>query len=270
MSSPCDRVRAQLDAYLSRELPEAERAEVERHLATCPQCAAELEGGTRLRAQLQTAVRATAVPSGLEARVRGAVRRQPARPPRTGLYAVAAAAAIIVCVYMIHQLRVNRNPEDAILAKDTGRFGTILNIGLRDHLTCAVFRKYSKQPEPAAQMAAELGPEFAGLVPLIQTKLPADFRIIQAHRCNVAGRQYVHFIIRAGGKLMSVILTRAEPGEWLDNGIQQTGVDHYQVVGFESQGELAYVISDMDAQQNLLWAANLAPTLRQYLATHPG
>ena len=269
MSSPCDQTRAQLDAYLSGELPAAERAEVERHLAVCPQCAAELESGARLRAQLQTAVRATAVPNGLEARVRNAVRTQPARP-RTGLYAVAAAAAVIVCVYMIHQLRVNRNPEDAILAKDTGRFGTILNIGLRDHLNCAVFRKYSKQPEPPAQMAAELGPEFAGLVPLIQAKLPADFRIIQAHRCNVAGRQYVHFIILAGGKLMSIILTRAEPGEWLDNGIQQTGVDHYQVVGFESQGELAFVISDMDAQNNLQWAANLAPTLRQYLAAHPG
>jgi hypothetical protein len=30
------------------------------------------------------------------------------------------------------------------------------------------------------------------------------------------------------------------------------------------------VISDLDAEQNLQWAANLAPTLREYLAAHAG
>jgi ABC-type glutathione transport system ATPase component len=47
-------------------------------------------------------------------------------------------------------------------------------------------------------------------------------------------------------------------------------VDRFQVVGFESHDYLAYVISDLDAQQNLQLAANLAPTLREYLAhAHP-
>jgi hypothetical protein len=144
-----------------------------------------------------------------------------------------------------------------------------LKVGLRDHLQCAVFRKYSKQAEPSAQMAADLGPEFAGLIPLIQAKLPADFRLIQAHHCEAGGRQYTHFIVAGGDKVVSVILTRAQPGEAVI-GIHQEGVDRFQVVGFESQGQLAYVISDLDAQHSLVLAANLAPTVRQYLSEHAG
>jgi hypothetical protein len=47
-------------------------------------------------------------------------------------------------------------------------------------------------------------------------------------------------------------------------------VDRFQVVGFESHDYLAYVISDLDAQQNLQLAADLAPALREYLAAQAG
>jgi len=267
MNSPCDQLRERLDAYLSRELPDEARAEVARHLESCPSCAAELENRVRVRAQLQAAVRSTAVPVGLEARVRHTIRMQAVRP-RTGLYAVAAAAAVILCVALVHFLRTKSSPEEAILKKTPGRLAALLNVGLRDHLHCAVFRKYSRQPEPARQMAADLGPEYAGLVPLIQAKLPAGFEIIQAHHCTAARRQYTHFIIAGDGKLVSLILTRARPDESMSHGIYQAGVDRFQVVGFESHDLLAYVISDMDAQRNLAWAVNLAPTVRQYLDAH--
>jgi len=269
MNSACDKLGGQLDLYLSHELAEEARLEVERHLESCPACAAELETRARVRAQLQAAVRATPVAAGLEARVRRAVRT-PATRPRTGLYAVAAAAAVVICVALVSFLRTKHNPEEAILAKTPKHLATLLNVGLRDHLHCAVFRKYSKQPEPAQQMAAELGPEYAGLVPLIQAKLPAGFEMIQAHHCTAGGRQYTHFIIAGGGKLVSLILTRARPDESMSNGIYQAGVDRFQVVGFETQDLLAYVISDLDAQQNLRWTANLASAVRQYVAAHSG
>jgi len=264
MKAPCRELHVHLDGYLSSELPEQIRLEVQRHLESCPQCTAELAARTRLRAQLQTAVRATAVPSGLEANVRRALQHS---RPRTGLWAVAAAAAVVIGVALAGLWRTPSNPEDAILRKTPGRMATLFNVGLRDHLQCAVFRNYSKQPIPATEMAADLGPEFTPLAPLIQAKLPAGFRIIQAHLCSAAGRQYTHFIIYGGGKLVSVILTRRRPNEVLGDGIHQTGVDRFQVVGFETGGYLAYVISDLDAGQNLQWAANLAPTLREYLAT---
>jgi anti-sigma factor (TIGR02949 family) len=267
----CATARANLDAFLSRELPDQTSREVQRHLEICPQCAAELETRARVRTQLQAAVRATPVPVGLEGNVRRAVRgavQSGASRPRSGLWAVAAAAAVILCVALASRLRVQSNPEETILRKTSGRLAAVLNVGLRDHLHCAVFRKYSKQPVAGAQMAADLGPEFAGLVPLIQAKLPADFRVIQGHHCVAGGRQYTHLIIAGDGKIVSVVLTPRQPGESLNGGIHQAGVDRFQVVGFESHNYLAYVISDMDAQQNLRWAANLAPALREYLGAH--
>lgn len=268
----CDKARGLLDAYLSRELPAESKREVERHLESCPQCAAELETRARVRAGLKSAVLAAPVPAHLEARVRGATRGKAARP-RTGLWAVAAAAAVIACVALVHQLRVLSDPEAAILRKTTGRLAAILKAGLRDHLECAVFRKYAKQPLPAAQMASDLGPEFAALEPLVQAKLWGDFRVIQAHHCDAGGRQFTHLIVAGGAggnKIVSVILTRKQPGESLSGGIHQEGVDRFQVVAFESHDYIAYVISDLDAQENLQLAANLAPSLREFLAGHTG
>jgi anti-sigma factor (TIGR02949 family) len=272
MNTACEKARGHLDSYLSRELPEDTSREVQRHLESCPSCAAELDTRARVRAQLQAAVRATPVPIGLDAKVRRAVRGEVSRP-RTGLWAVAAAAAVILCVVLVGLLRERANPERAILRKTSGRLAAVLNVGLRDHLHCAVFRKYSKQPIAASQMAADLGPGFAGLLPLVQAKLPRDFRVIQGHHCTAGGRQYMHLIISGGaggGKIVSLVLTRRQPGESLGGGIYQAGVDRFQVVGFESHDYLAYVISDMDANQNLQLAASLAPTLRQYLAEHAG
>jgi anti-sigma factor (TIGR02949 family) len=267
----CEKLRGHLDAYLSRELPQGTSREVERHLESCPQCSAELEARVRVRAQLQAAVRATPVPVGLEARVRRAVRGGERSRPRTGLWAVAAAAAVIVCVALVGLLRERTNPEQAILRKTSGRLAALLNVGLRDHLHCAVFRKYSKQPVAAAQMDADLGPDFAALVPLVRAKLPGDFRVIQGHHCSAGGRQYTHLIVSGGaggGKLVSLVLTRKLSSESLSGGIYQAGVDRFQVVGFESHDYLVYVISDLDAQQDLQWAVNLAPALRAYLAVH--
>jgi uncharacterized protein (UPF0261 family) len=111
----------------------------------------------------------------------------------------------------------------------------------------------------------------SSLVPLVQAKLPRDFRVIQGHRCIAGGRQYTHLIISGGaggGKLVSLVLTRKLPSESLSGGIYQAGVDRFQVVGFQSHDYLAYVISDLDASQNLQLEAALAPVVREYLAAH--
>ncbi|MGA2591778.1 MAG: zf-HC2 domain-containing protein [Bryobacteraceae bacterium] len=265
----CEEAREHLDSCLSKELPVGTSREVLRHVEGCPRCAAELATRARVRNALQAAVRATLVPDGLEARVQRAVRAQNSRT-RAGLYTIAVAAAAMICLAIVNLSRVKAGPEEAILKKNSGRLATVLNVGLRDHLHCAVFRKYSRQPESAAQMAAQLGPELAGLVPLVQAKLPADLRILQAHRCTAGGREYVHFIMADGDKLLSLILTRKKPGESLAGGIYQAGVDRFEVVGFESRDYLAYVVSDLDAQQNLRLAANLAAAVREYLGAHAG
>ena len=257
----CGKVRGYLDSYLSNELLVETSHEVLQHLAGCPQCTAELSTRARVRRQLQAAVRGTGVPHGLEARVQRAVRARNSRT-RAGLYTMAVAAVVIIGLAIVNLTRAKPGPEEAILGKASGRLAVVLNVGLRDHLHCAVFRKYDRA-------AVQLSPEFADLAPLLKARLPGDFRIIQGHRCTAGGRQYVHFIVTRGDKLLSLVLTRKQPGESLSGGVYQEGVDRFQVVGFESHDYLAYVISDLDAQQNLQLAANLAPAVREYLA-HAG
>ena len=67
----CERTRELLNAYLDRELPPDQRAEVDAHLRGCAACAAalgELEGLNRAIATLAGAV----VPEGFAGRVRDA------------------------------------------------------------------------------------------------------------------------------------------------------------------------------------------------------
>lgn len=265
----CAKIRGYLDSYISNELLVETNHEVLRHLEGCPECSAELAARTRLRTQLQSAVRGTQVPAGLEAKVQRGVRAQRSRT-YAGLYTMAAAALVIISLGLVSLFRLRSTPEDALLNKASGRLATVMSVGLRDHLHCAVYRKYPKQPEAAERVESQLGPEFAGLAPLVKAKLPADFQVLQGHRCTAGGRQYVHFIITSGNKLLSLVLTRKQPGESLSGGIHQEGVDRYQVVGFESRDYLVYVVSDLDPQQNLQMAASLAPVVREYLATPPG
>jgi hypothetical protein len=233
---------------------------------SCSHCAAELEARTRLRARLQAAVRAAPVPRELEAKVQRAVRTQRTRP-YIGLYAMAAAAVVIIGVLFVNLMRTRGSSENAVLRRASATLGAVLNVGFRDHLHCAVLRKYSRQPETAGQMTTQLGPEFAGLEPALKAKLPAEFRILQAHRCEAGGRQYIHFILSGETSLLSLVLTRKRAGESLNGALRQAGVDQYQVVGFETPNYLAYLVSDLPPERNLQLAASLAPTVREFLAT---
>jgi len=54
-----------------------------------------------------------------------------------------------------------------------------MKVGLGDHVHCAVFRKFPKNPPTFEEMAAKLGPEYEGLLPLVKA---GDMQIVMAHR----------------------------------------------------------------------------------------
>jgi hypothetical protein len=126
-------------------------------------------------------------------------------------------------------------------------------------------------------MAGDLGPQYAGLVPLVKARVPDEFRITLAHRCTVQGRNYVHLVLRGTWSLLSLIITKKHPGEsfpayQLVPALQAAGVPVYragasqfQVAAFESQAYLAFVISDLREESNLQLAAALAPSVDQFL-----
>ncbi len=141
---------------------------------------------------------------------------------------------------------------------------------------CAVFRKYPKDPPALAELAGDLGPQYAGLVPLVKASVLDEFRVILAHRCTVQRRNYVHLVLRTSS-LLSLIITKKNPGESFPASqlvpvleaagvpVYRAGASQFRVAAFESQAYLAFVISDLPEESNLQLAAALAPSVAQFL-----
>jgi anti-sigma factor RsiW len=93
--SVCDRYE-RLSAYYDGEMSDAQRAEMEAHVAACPACAAELSRLERLSGLLRTAG-AAPVPPLTAARLRRGVQGLTAAPlARLAEAAMAVAAGILI------------------------------------------------------------------------------------------------------------------------------------------------------------------------------
>jgi hypothetical protein len=151
---------------------------------------------------------------------------------------------------------------------------SVLAIGVSDHVQCAIKgHNYPNIANPPEKLRQQLGPRYAGLLDVVQQKLPG-FEILEAHICTIPGnpRKYVHFITRGRGTILSVVLTRRD-GEQLPNGKRfvsgsSGGVNLYEAhlegmnaAGFESNGYFGFVVSDLSQAVTAQIASELAPPL---------
>jgi anti-sigma-K factor RskA len=105
-----DDIRGLIAAVALGAATEQERADVERHAATCPDCRAELDGLRAASAGLALDVPQLDPPPGLKRRVLAAVhadadRRAPAAPvrrrPRLALWPAAAAVLAVIAIGLL-------------------------------------------------------------------------------------------------------------------------------------------------------------------------
>lgn len=237
---------------------------------------------TRLAAQRQEP------PAGLERRIQARLRDHMSPTPRQLAWSnwiMAVAAMLIACLGTFAVWTFNprlpsaadsRDVQDRYIQTVSNRLGTAFRPGLGDHLHCGLFVKRSTEPASAEQMAKDLGPEYLGLLPLVTAKMPANTRIISAHKCKYKARQYVHFVFSQGPRVVSVILTRQREGEGesfesgaagKDGGlaIYQAKAGKFDLAGFESSGYLGFVVSERGSKSNLEMARNLVPELAGFL-----
>jgi hypothetical protein len=151
-------------------------------------------------------------------------------------------------------------------------------VGLGDHVHCTVFRKFPKQPPAREKMLADLGPENSPLLPLVQERIPKDYRVIMAHRCSYRGRKFVHLAMRGDSGLISLVIARRESGEAFGRDklapvLAQSGIPIYQgqvrrfaIAGFESRDHLVYLVSDLGEQRNLALLASLSAPVQSFLS----
>ena len=274
-SRQCDRIRRQMDAYLSNELLVETTAEVLKHLESCEACSRELESRMRIRDSLQRAAARQPLPENLHEAIHQRLKKTQRRPSwalhTPTLRLVLAGAALVVIVGLAGQQWMRFQYARQLVTN-------VLKLGVSDHLHCAIRgHNYPEVANPPKVLREKLGPQYSGLLPVVEKKLPG-FQVLEAHICTVPGspREYVHFIARGQGTILSVILTKRD-GNNLPSGrfvtaASYANINFYKkhlegmnVAGFQVGGYFGFVVSDLSQHEMGQLAEGLAPALQTAL-----
>jgi len=273
----CKKIRSYLDSYLSNELMVETNHEVLKHLDSCQGCSDALAGRSRVKQVLRQAVMRDEAPAGLRYRIQKDIRKS-ATPVRWGQWALVAAAAVVLMVGAIGAVRFagsrgSQPPNERAASAQTTE---LLTIGLNDHSFCAIDHNLASRRFTRDEMSQKMGPEFARLVDLVEQKAPGEYEVVIGHRCQFAGRPFVHLILRNQETVISLAITRKNgesfPADAVANALQASGVSlydsriqNYEVTGFETRDYLAFVVSNLPKEDHLRIASNLAPGVRDFL-----
>jgi hypothetical protein len=195
-------------------------------------------------------------------------------------WALAAAAVFMLALdiwTILHPPKLERfqpRPAEAVLLRGIPN-ANILNIGLGDHINCAVLRGFQNKRFTSEEMSESLGSDFAGLVSILKSQAPG-FEIVVAHRCHVDDREFVHLILRNQERACSLVITKKNgesfpADEAAGNQTKATATyrartREYEVTGFETREFLGFVVSNLPTSENRILASNLAPVVRGFLA----
>ena len=277
-SEQCARIRRQLDAYLSNELLVETTSEVFRHLESCEACSRELEARTRMRDALRRAAASQPAPEELRQSIQRQIRGM--QPGSSGGLRPLVWALALIMIVVFGDLATK---EWVSVLRAKRIVASVLALGVTDHVQCAIKgHNYPDVANPPEVLREKLGPQYAGLLEVVQQKLPG-FEILEAHICSVQGspRQFVHFITRGRGTILSVILTRREgehlPGRKWFVSVNSGSVSLYEAhlegmnaAGFESNGYFGFVVSDLSQASMVQIAGELAPALKAALDAGTG
>ena len=225
-----------------------------------------------MKSRLKLAVESEAVPPHLEMLVRASLRSGLGNPWRAPAWGLAAALAVLMVGFISLRRR-----DNAYIATLSQTIGSVMQVGLADHLHCTILRKQPSTPKPLEAMKSELGAAYAALIPAVAAHVPSRYQVLDAHKCNYLGREFVHLVMNQGDRFISVVVANQQPGDSfaaanLVPALAQTGISFYQqgtgnfqIAGFESAKHLVYVISDFPKEQNQQLMIAMASDLQRAL-----
>lgn len=278
----CRPVWQKMDLYLSKELGVAESVPLESHVEGCPYCAREVAMRRHVRSGLRIAVRSVTPPPFLEARVRFALLHTAQRPQGKRLLAPALAGVLILfggsMAYELGYLRLTTAGQQHYVDAVSQRVSHLLAVGLRDHIECALFRKYPADAPPAEQLVKSIGAQYRDLLPIVTNHAPKPFRLMMVHRCRSNGRRFLHLALRDGSRTLSLVVTAKVGGESLAEGLvpelQQSGIpiyhggaESFQIDALETPRHMVYVISGLSARENTELLRAMAPGLHRLFSS---
>jgi hypothetical protein len=231
--------------------------------------------------RLKQAVNSLEAPPFLESRIRNSIRLEEAKPAgswkmRWAAIAVATAACVIAAVGYI---RFTAENQETYIARVSNQVATLMRVGLGDHIHCSIYRKQPKTPPQVAKFVEDLGPKYAGLIPVVRQNVPSKYTMMQAHQCSYHKRKFVHLSLAGDGNLMSIVIAHKQDGEsfqteglmpsLVQSGIPlyQAGAQKFAINAFESRDHLVFFVSDLSKQRNAEMMLALAPSMREFLKT---
>jgi hypothetical protein len=195
-----------------------------------------------------------------------------------------AAAAMFLCLisggiaYQFGHLRWTADSQNSYLTALSNSVATLFRPGLKDHVHCAVYRKYPKVAPAAARLQHELGPEYRELLTVVSQHVPRGYQTMIAHRCRYQGRQYVHLALKGSGGVVSLVIAQKGAGESFTTEqlrpvlvsagtpFYQAQAQRYAISAFETADHLVYTVSELSLEQNTKLMAAMAPQVQVVLA----
>ena len=218
-----------------------------------------------IQQRLRGAVRGLPVPLDLESKIRQRIRR----PPTQWAQAIAAAVVIAMAAGVAYQeghLRFTESSQASYIASLATGVSPCMGDALGDHLHCAVFRRYPKDPPSAAQLAHGLG-AYRGLLKALEGRVPEGYRMAMAHHCAFHGHQFVHIVFKSGSRLLSLAVTaESAAGE----GIEEASAQRFHVAKDATSRYRIFVVSDLSESANRAALISLAPSIKNVLGKIQG
>ncbi len=240
-------------------------------------------------ARLKAAVHSVEVPPFLEAKIRRQIQEQaaPTNPKKvwtlvTAGASVAGLALAAIIGFQLINLRKTAGDQESFIVSVASRVGTLMRVGLGDHIHCAFFRKFPAEAPATEELESELGKEYKDLVPVLRQNISDQYKLVLGHQCRYNGRTFVHLSLKNGSQLMSLVITTKRGGETFDiQGVLpelvQSGIpmyasstDRFQIAAMETTSHLVYFVSDLPSKQNTQLLVAMAPSIETILENLEG
>jgi len=262
----CRDARELLDSFIGEELLVETNHELLRHLATCPECSAELDGRRQIRSGLKQAFSRSAA-----LQVRPEFANELATQLRTPSQSVSkpvwqarwfaiAASLLIVVGVGTYVLRT--------------RISEATRLAAGDHQNCAVKFALQEKPISLKEAAERYDAAYMQLVTTPPDTVRTDagmLRVADRHSCVFGGRRFGHVVFRLDDHLVSVLMTQDElTGTSSKNDVRQLSwlprMNGLGMASLHTTGHVVYIVSDLQDSDFRVVAQALAQPVSQLAA----
>lgn len=234
----CQAARRYVDSYIDNELTVDSIHQVLPHLESCADCKRYFEERRSLKLAVKKAVLSTdSAYSADAAWLTKTLARDGALTRRVVMMAVPGALAAGVAGLGVFRFW-RRRPDDVQMTR-------MLAAAVMDHKHCAMGGMYPATPRPDEEMAAALGPQYTPLIAVVRG-LSSGYQVQEGHRCEVGGRNYIHFILKNGADLVSLTSferMKDDPPLPVSADLRESVIDGFAVSGFVASRHVAAVVT---------------------------